>query len=113
MQIVIDIPEYEFKSDIEDNFQDFFQRVIVDISNNNSTLCGNYELETAQMLLSAFKYATVLPKGHGRLKDVDSIEKAVIRKDLDFFNNDIEAYSGWVLRLCNKAPTIIEADKEE
>ena len=47
-----------FRREIEDHFQKFFSRVIVDIANslnNESTsLCGRYELETAKFLKDTF-----------------------------------------------------------
>ena len=52
MRIIIDIPE-EFERNYKgDRFKDFFSRVLCDIQ--DGTLCGNYEKETAEMLLNAF-----------------------------------------------------------
>jgi hypothetical protein len=65
MKVIIDIPK-EFEDDIKDNFQDFFERVKVEIAHRANTddtlLCGNYERETAEMLLDAFKNMNVIPK---------------------------------------------------
>jgi hypothetical protein len=65
MKVIIDIPK-EFEDDIKDNFQDFFERVKVEIAHRVNTddtlLCGNYERETAEMLLDAFKNMNVIPK---------------------------------------------------
>jgi hypothetical protein len=65
MKVIIDIPK-EFESDTKDNFQDFFERVKVEIAHRVNTddtlLCGNYERETAEMLLDAFKNMNVIPK---------------------------------------------------
>ena len=52
MKIEIEIPK-EYECDYATKFQDFFKRVIADI--DCSGLCGNYEKETAEMLLKAFK----------------------------------------------------------
>lgn len=53
MEITIDIPN-EFVVDYAaDKFNDFFSRVIADIDYNG--LCGNYEKETAEMFIEAFK----------------------------------------------------------
>lgn len=51
MRIEIEIP-VEFEIDYNDKFADFFNRVLSDIE--KSTLCGNYEKETAEMFLKAF-----------------------------------------------------------
>jgi len=65
MKVIIDIPEDEFGIDIQDKFQEFFERVKVDIGhrivNNDTLLCGNYEWETAEMFLASFKRMQILP----------------------------------------------------
>lgn len=56
MKITIEIPkEYEidFKAD---KFKDFFSRVITDMN----CLCGNYEIEIAQMLIEAFSKGEII-----------------------------------------------------
>ena len=69
MKLIIDVPSKEFGDDIRDNFQDFFGRVKVEIAHRVNTddtlLCGNYELETAEMLLGAFKNMQIIPKTNG------------------------------------------------
>ena len=51
MKILIDIPK-EFEVDYNtDRFADFFQRCLADMS----TCCGNYEQETAEMMIRAFE----------------------------------------------------------
>ena len=100
MQIVIDIPE-EFGIDINDKFQDFFQRLRVEIKEHlisgTGLVCGAYELETIEMFLNAFANSITLSKGHGRLIDEEQIP----------------GDGGWDFsdRLM-LTPTIIEADKE-
>lgn len=58
MKITITVTDKLFRKDIEDRFQDFFKRVIADITdslNNGSMgICGRYELETAVLLQNAF-----------------------------------------------------------
>ena len=58
MKITITVSDGLFGKDIENRFQDFFERVIADISeslnNRNTSLCGWYELETATLLQEAF-----------------------------------------------------------
>ena len=52
MKLIIDIPK-EFETDYNgDKFKDFFSRVLCDI--DKGVLCGNYEKETAEMLLKTF-----------------------------------------------------------
>ena len=53
MIIQLEIPS-EFESNYDnDRFLDFFRRVLEDIDCNG--LCGNYEVETAEMMADAFK----------------------------------------------------------
>ena len=63
MIVVIDIDEKEFGIDIADHFQDFFKRVQAEIKSrlisNDILVCGSYELEIAEMFLTAFKNATI------------------------------------------------------
>ena len=52
MRIEIEIPK-EFEAEYKtDKFNQFFSRVMCDME--KGLLCGNYERETADMLLSAF-----------------------------------------------------------
>lgn len=81
MKIVVDIPEI-FEIDVnahngkESGFVEFFERVLVDISNKNSTrLCGQYEKEICQMFIEQFKKLEILPKKN-------------ITEDNKFFNFD-------------------------
>lgn len=64
MKVMIDIPK-EFESDLQDKFNEFFERMIADIDyaleKQEPLLCGNYERETAEMFLSAFEKAVVVP----------------------------------------------------
>ena len=64
MRVMIDIPK-EFESDLQDKFNEFFERMIADINyaleKQEPLLCGNYERETAEMFLSAFEKATIIP----------------------------------------------------
>lgn len=65
MQIVINVPEKEFGVDIEDKFQDFFKRLEAEtrehLMTNTELVCGNYELETIEMFLDAFKEMRIIP----------------------------------------------------
>lgn len=53
MIIQLEIPK-EFENDYQnDRFDDFFRRVFADIDGRG--MCGNYEVETAQMMHDAFE----------------------------------------------------------
>ena len=57
MRIEIEIPK-EFEGDYsKDRFDEFFCRVLSDIS--DGTTCGRYERETAEMFLKAFSESKV------------------------------------------------------
>ena len=64
MKVILDIPK-EFESDLQDKFNEFFERVIAEITNlldyEEPLCCGNYERETAEMFLKAFEKATIIP----------------------------------------------------
>ena len=83
MRFVIDIPEREFKSEIADHFQDFFMRLQAEIQHrlisNDTLVCGNYELETVEMLLKSFKNATL---------EQESKTKIVTCKDCKHWHDD-------------------------
>ena len=54
----------------------------------------------------AITHGTPLPKGHGRLKDIDKVERLL---DLDKPDN---AIAKALKNIIESVPTIIEADKE-
>jgi len=64
MQIVINVPEKEFSTEIEDRFQEFFKRLEVETKehmiNGTNLLCGAYELETIDMFLKVFKEMKII-----------------------------------------------------
>ena len=89
MQIVIDIPEDEYK---------------------NILLTGKASFRS----VNAIEAGTVLPKGHGRLVDISKIDKDRIDHDnpiiyLTVNGEYIEAIS---LDYLESLPTVIEADRE-
>ena len=59
MLVKIDIPVEFVKDFNNDRFNDFFHRVIADMSDYNG-MCGLYEMEIAYMLLKAFEEGCVL-----------------------------------------------------
>lgn len=78
MQIVIDIPEEVYRKAKE----------------THDVMCDSVWL--------GIKYGTPLPKGHGRLKDIDKIINDGISKGFCEWYDEMKY-----------APTIIEADKEK
>lgn len=112
MQIVIDIPK-EFEEHFNfDRFEDSLQRARHDIHKsiiaNKSVLSGNYDIETLDMLTEAFLTAIPLPKGHGRLIDADELYLDIQTDEEMRLGEHLE----WVKERFDRAPTIIEADKE-
>ena len=61
--------------------------------------------ELVDTILVAIKEGIPLPKGHGRLKDIDKIEELL---DLDQPNNVIAKN---IKNIVDSVPTIIEADE--
>lgn len=88
--INIDVPN-EFNSDLNDRFRDFFGRVIADIkyglnSDDSTNICGQYELEIAEMLHTALvkgDVTTSVAENDITIKNVHHIEKI---DETDFFN---------------------------
>ncbi len=64
------------------------------------------DLDQLEKLDNAIRNGTLLPKGHGNLKDVDKI-KALL--DLDKADNEIARA---LKNIIESAPTIVKADKE-
>lgn len=70
MKILIDIPK-EFEVDYNtDRFAEFFHRCLADMC----TCCGNYELETAEMMEKAF--------AKSRLYDPDQVAEQIKKEFL-------------------------------
>ena len=64
-------------------------------------------------LAFAIQDGTVLPKGHGRLVDVDEVEAILHNKAFDMVECNAKFYTiRWVQKIVRNAPTVIEADKE-
>ena len=81
MQIVIDIPEEDYEY---------------------------LKAHNKHGLYSSILNGTVLPKGHGRLIDVDAIKK----KYPLMYNEIGMEFNVGINRVLDEAPTILEADKE-
>ena len=64
VNVAITVPK-AYANDAKDRFADFFGRIIADLSDRlekgeDIGLCGNYELETAQMLRDAFQNGDIV-----------------------------------------------------
>ncbi len=93
MKVMIDIPK-EFEEDLKDNFKEFFNRMIADITyslnDEEPMCCGNYERETAEMFLSAFEKATVIPDDATNGDVIKAMFPNVVNSNtnlVDAFNN--------------------------
>lgn len=67
---------------------------------------------TTLALYEAVKNGTPLPKGHGRLIDVNDLLDDINLEDNDY-NRDINTGEIITLENIDRIPTIIEADREE
>lgn len=101
MKLLIDIPK-EFEPHFQaDRFEDSLHRLSADAH----LLAGNYEQETAVMLIESFKSAIPVPP-HGRLIDAEALLADVRAHSESYFADDFA--HEWV----DVAPTIIPADKD-
>lgn len=92
MKIIIDIPEGIYKHTQEYEI-------------------GGFSQENDAKIFTAIKHGTPLPKGHGRLGDLDALYQEIETKG--WFDSDDAYYGGGLEDIVLSAPTLIEADKEE
>ena len=89
MKIVIEIPE-DFYAKVKDNY-------VHDIG------------DVVQIPIECIANGTLLPKGHGKIIDVDSVLKRFEPKEkFKYWRTDLSGLKN----VLNDAPAIIEADKE-
>lgn len=83
-------------------------QILIDIPEEVYNLCkGLYDTEGLNNLAIAVKYGTPLPKGHGRIADMDEAIKCI-----EDVNGDDAIWAiGLIEWACGKR-TIIEADTE-
>ena len=95
MQIVIDIPERDYK---------YIKKLEKGITDYGVTL----------HLYDAVRTGTPLPKGHGRLIDADQLAKAIMRAWTlwEKKGEDCYIFADVIAPLLVSQTTIIEADKE-
>lgn len=120
MQVVIDIPEEFEKHFNDDNFKDSFERIKADI-NYTGLLSGNYEIETLDMLIKAFKECKPLPKIKALAQEEPVLDK--VRKEVEQLrlhkaqyitsNNKVCIDSQSVLDIIDRYKIDKEEDKEE
>lgn len=81
MKILIDIPK-AFEVDYNtDRFAEFFQRCLADMN----TCCGNYELETAEMMEKAF--------AESKIYDLDKVVEQ-LENERKFWENAYDSNLG-------------------
>ena len=107
MELLIKIPkefEQHFK---QDAFGDSLHRLSADAH----LLAGNYEQETAAMLIESFKNAIHVQR-HGRLIDADNIGltnfEIILCQEGNPYKNALEM----ILKKIENAPTVIQASEE-
>lgn len=66
--------------------------------------------EYENMIIYAIKNGTPLPKGHGRLGDLDALAHKMCMANIDHLES--EEVAGLMLWYCDKADATIEADTE-
>ena len=89
-QIVIDIPDKTYKA--------FMELISINLGRSNKGII--------EKCLNAIKHGKVLPKGHGRIGDLDALRCE---------NTDFDTYNDYCTMFdeIEAAETIIEADKAE
>lgn len=92
MQLIIDIPDEDYK-------------FIKDLQFYHSGRRSGRTIE--QNVINGIRNGTPLPKGHGRLKDIDKVEQLL---DLDKPDN---AIAKALKNIIESVPTLIEADRGE
>ena len=94
-------------------------QIVIDISDNvfKKLVAGKIQYGgiTARNIFNLVKEGTLLPKGHGRLIDTNSIYQIV--RPIEETDNSWGITGETAIRLIheafNRAPTILEADKSE
>ena len=83
-------------------------KVVIDLDKYlYNSICNNPNVYTTY-LNKLIREGTLLPKGHGDLKDVNDIWNNI--PDVNVLTNHFTTYD--IQRFIDNAPTIIEADKE-
>ncbi|MBE6035616.1 MAG: hypothetical protein E7222_13105 [Clostridiales bacterium] len=114
MKVMIEIPE-NFEDDFHnDAFCDSLQRLIMDAN----CVAGRYDRELVEMLIQAFKGASLiqLPKGHGKLVDASKLLKMTDIYKSEIGKSKISSSAKCVVETVESfiqyLPAIVEANKE-
>lgn len=108
MRLLINIPE-EFEQHFQaDRFEDSLHRLSADAH----LLAGNYEQETAVMLIESFKSAVPV-QPHGDLIGRDWLIDIALHLMNTAKNDDISNGVKWLWQYIIEAPTIIPAEEED
>lgn len=85
-------------------------QIVINISENDYELIKEYGLITFPTVGKAIANGVILPKGHGRLGDLDKIGLT----DFECFmcNGDFKEGLKMYIEKVDKAKTLVEADKE-
>ena len=89
-------------------------KIVIDISEEEYALCKKqWDTECLDTLMIAVKYGTPLPKGHGRIMDVDKIVKKMEERE-EQLKDDRSMYETACVETALDifGDTIIEADKD-
>lgn len=99
MRIEIEIPE-EFKKHFEyDKFEDSLRRLILDAN----CMAGNYEKETAEMLINAFKNSKPAYNVENVIKEIHGyFEKAINDYDTDYIVPELLKYNKGICGIVRK-----------
>ena len=104
MRLLINIPK-EFEQHFQaDRFEDSLHRLSADAH----LLAGDYEQETAVMLIESFKNAVPVPD-HGRLIDADALIINLMDRGIEGLQTE-DLHE--IQQAIEDAPTIIPADKD-
>lgn len=105
MQIVIDIPSAFIDQFHNDRFYDALMR----LSSDAHLMAGQYEKETAEMLIKALEKAVEVP-AHGRLVDVSALE-VVAYTGTEGRPDTFDAGVKWLAEKIDKLPTVIPEEE--
>ena len=96
-------------------------QIVINVPEEYYDLLKGFDDEKCSMDMLLIKHGTPLPKGHGRLKDVDALKTSYGLECATKYGNESKeqlenSYSTMMLYeiadMLDYAPTIIEADKE-
>ena len=90
-------------------------QIVIDITEEtyNCAKNGTFDVHYSPYdLLDIIKNGTPLPKGHGKLKDVDAFVPDCQEQSVYYDDDEYNVYTAVGISQIECAPTIIEADKE-